>query len=80
MCVLSQTSRAFEAWKDEHDVSYPDAEEEEKRFRAFEESYETVAEHDRRRGSENGGSDARYTLGLNSFADMTWCGIPTVLL
>lgn len=59
-------------------MSYPDADEEARRLRAFGESLEMVAVHNRRVKSPGGGQRKDgYVLDLNRFADMTWCVVLT---
>ena len=64
---------AFEAWKEQHGVSYPDAVEEERRLRAFRETLEMVTAHNERQDARLGSREGGYTLELNRFADMSWC-------
>lgn len=54
-------------------MSYDDANEEQSRLRAFDESLGMIAAHNGQGDSALGRPRAEYALGLNRFADMAWC-------
>lgn len=73
----------FDIWREKYGVSYPmddGGEEEARRFITFSETLATVLAHNKKtfggeHSSEAGGDNSRYALGLNRFADMTWCAL-----
>jgi len=60
----------FQAWKEKHDVSYADEEEEAKRRAVFMENLAELMDGDSEQPTSVGGSEAFF--GLNRFSDMTW--------
>jgi hypothetical protein len=62
----------FSAWKSEHSKSYESAAEEEKAFAAFAANEDIINEHNAKGLS--------WTLGHNSYSDMTWNEFSTTVM
>lgn len=69
----------FESWKERYGVSYANEEEEAERMLVFKQSMDAVEKFEDDSFLDVGASAGpashppRHTLGLNRFADMTWC-------
>lgn len=78
LCRFEQALLTFEVWKAKHGVSYSDEDEEAQRFTIFSESLTKVAAHNEHNDqltlrTDGQQDEAGFVLGLNRFADMTWC-------